>query len=41
MARFLDHWAEATLTTLGFFWMALWAFCLGYLISSAIQVFVR
>jgi hypothetical protein len=28
------------MTTLGFFWMALWAFCLGYVISSAIQVFV-
>ena len=27
-------------TTLGLFWMALWAFCLGYLISSMIQVFV-
>jgi len=28
------------MTTLGFFWMALWAFCLGYLISSLIQVFL-
>ncbi len=26
--------------TLGFFWMALWAFSLGYVISSMIQVFV-
>lgn len=40
MIRFLSQWAEAALTTLGFFWMALWAFCLGYLISSMIQVFV-
>jgi uncharacterized membrane protein YraQ (UPF0718 family) len=37
---FLSHWAQAALTTLGFFWMAFWAFCLGYLISSLIQVFV-
>lgn len=37
---FLETWAEATITTLGFFWMALWAFCLGYLISSLIQVFL-
>lgn len=28
------------MTTLGFFWMALWAFCLGYVISSMIQVFI-
>lgn len=28
------------MTTVGFFWMAFWAFCLGYLISSMIQVFV-
>mgnify|MGYP006274249653 CR=1 FL=1 len=42
MARggFLDAWADAALTTLGFFWMALWAFCLGYIVSSLIQVFV-
>jgi uncharacterized membrane protein YraQ (UPF0718 family) len=40
MDRYLSHWADAALTTLGFFWMALWAFCLGYLISSLIQVFV-
>jgi len=37
---FLAHWAEAALTTLGFLWMAFWAFCLGYFISSMIQVFV-
>jgi hypothetical protein len=40
MDWFLSHWAKASMTTLGFFWMALWAFCLGYVISSAIQVFV-
>jgi len=40
METFLARWAEAALTTLGFFWMALWAFCLGYLVSSMIQVFV-
>jgi len=40
MERFLAAWAEAALTTLGFFWMAFWAFSLGYLISSVIQVFV-
>ncbi len=28
------------MTTLGLFWMALWAFALGYLISSMVQVFV-
>lgn len=36
----LTRWHEAALTTLGFFWMAFWAFCLGYVISSCIQVFV-
>jgi len=40
MERFLDLWSESALTSLGFFWMAFWAFCLGYTISSAIQVFV-
>ncbi|MDX1565618.1 MAG: permease, partial [Phycisphaeraceae bacterium] len=40
MSEFLNNWAAAAMTTLGFFWMALWAFCLGYLISSMIQVFV-
>ncbi len=40
MDTFLDSWAAAAVTTLGFFWMALWAFCLGYFISSMIQVFV-
>lgn len=39
-SNFFATWADAALTTLGFFWMAFWAFCLGYVISSAIQVFV-
>ncbi len=37
---FLDQWGEAAYTSLGFFWMAMWAFILGYFISSMIQVFV-
>ncbi len=37
---FLESWHEAALTSLGFFWMALWAFILGYFVSSMIQVFV-
>ncbi|MGP1347570.1 MAG: permease [Phycisphaerales bacterium] len=40
MDGFAARWGEAALTTLGFFWTALWAFCLGYVISSMIQVFV-
>ena len=40
MQDFLSKWGEAAYTTSGFFWMALWAFALGYVISSAIQVFV-
>ena len=40
MNDFLNEWGEAAYTSLGFFWMALWAFALGYLISSMIQVFV-
>lgn len=40
MDHFLSSWGEAAYTTLGFFWMALWAFVLGYAISSMIQVFV-
>jgi len=40
MNSFLQQWGEAAHTTVGFFWMALWAFALGYLISSMIQVFV-
>lgn len=40
MDNFLQQWGEAANTTLGFFWMAVWAFALGYIISSMIQVFV-
>ena len=40
MSNFLQIWNEAAMTTLGLFWMAFWAFGLGYLISSMIQVFV-
>jgi uncharacterized membrane protein YraQ (UPF0718 family) len=37
---FLAGWSEAALTSLGFFWKALWAFVLGYVVSGMIQVFV-
>jgi len=37
---FFTLWHKAALTTFGLFWMAFWAFGLGYLISSMIQVFV-
>ena len=40
MNDFLKQWGGAAYTTTGFFWMALWAFILGYIISSMIQVFV-
>lgn len=40
MTPFLARWHEAATTTVGLFWMAFWAFGLGYLISSMIQVFV-
>ena len=40
MDNFLKQWGDAAFTSLGFFWMALWAFALGYFISSMIQVFV-
>lgn len=40
MSDFLKQWGEAAYTTTGFFWMALWAFILGYIISSMIQIFV-
>ncbi|MDN3723936.1 permease [Aequorivita sp. SDUM287046] len=40
MDDFLKQWGEAAYTTTGFFWMALWAFVLGYIFSSMIQVFV-
>ncbi|SFH29542.1 hypothetical protein SAMN04488020_109162 [Palleronia marisminoris] len=37
---FFSQWHEAARTSTGLFWMAFWAFGLGYLISSLIQVFV-
>ncbi|WP_417690305.1 permease [Pseudidiomarina sp.] len=40
MNDFLAQWQSAAMTSLGFFWMALWAFILGYFISSIIQVLV-
>lgn len=40
MSDFMTRWGDAANTSLGFFWMAFWAFALGYLISSMIQVFV-
>lgn len=40
MNNFIQLWHEAAMTSLGFFWMAFWAFGLGYLISSLIQVLV-
>ena len=40
METFLETFGEAATTTLGLFWMAFWAFGLGYLVSSMIQVFV-
>lgn len=36
----LQSWGEASLTALGFFWKAGWAFVLGYGISAMIQAFV-
>lgn len=40
MDTFFKQWGEAANTSLGFFWMALWAFVLGYALSSVIQIFV-
>ncbi|MFA0963639.1 permease [Roseivirga sp. BDSF3-8] len=40
MNSFLERWAESAMTSAGFFWMALWAFILGYAVSSLIQIFV-
>ena len=37
---FWQLYGEAALTSLGYFWQALWAFVLGYIVSSMIQVFV-
>lgn len=40
MDDFLTQWHTAARTTIGLFWMAFWAFGLGYVLSSMIQVFV-
>src|SRR6056297_3972684 len=40
MNRFMEIWNTAAVTSLGLFWMAFWAFGLGYLISAMIQVFI-
>ncbi|MGA6926821.1 MAG: permease [Desulfosarcina sp.] len=40
MDDFLKLYSDAAVTSLGLFWMAFWAFGLGYVISSMIQVFV-
>ncbi len=40
MDGFLSKWGEAAYTATDFFWMALWAFALGYVVSALIQVFV-
>lgn len=40
MTAFIEMWHSAALTSVGLFWTAFWAFGLGYLISSMIQVFV-
>jgi len=40
MDDFMNLWGESAYTSVGFFWMALWAFVLGYLISSLIQVLI-
>lgn len=40
MNNFIQSWGESAYTATGFFWSAFWAFALGYLISSLIQVFV-
>ncbi len=37
MSDFLSLYAESAYTSLGLFWMAFWAFGLGYLVSSIIQ----
>lgn len=37
---FLQQFAEAATTALGFFWKAGWAFVLGYAVSAMIQAFV-
>ena len=37
---FVQLWHRSAVTALGLFWTAFWAFGLGYLVSSMIQVFV-
>ena len=37
---FMNSWNSAATTSLGLFWMAFWAFGLGYVVSSMIQVFM-
>lgn len=39
-SHLLQEWNTAAVTTVGLFWMAFWAFGLGYIVSSMIQVFV-
>ena len=39
-SNFWQLYSDAVLTSLSFFWKALWAFVMGYIVSSAIQVFV-
>ena len=39
-SAFLELYAEAAKTALGFFWKAAWAFVLGYFVSAIIQAFV-
>lgn len=41
METFLENGSQAVLTSFGYFWMAFWAFVLGYEINSCIQVFVN
>ncbi|QGX39941.1 permease [Permianibacter aggregans] len=40
MSNFWQLWHQSALTSVGLFWMAFWAFGLGYAISAMIQVFV-
>ncbi|WP_404407376.1 permease [Pseudidiomarina marina] len=40
MDSFLNTWGQSAYSSFGFFWMALWAFVLGYFISSLIQVLI-
>jgi uncharacterized membrane protein YraQ (UPF0718 family) len=40
MMNIWQTWADASLTSVGFFWKAGWAFVLGYAVSGMIQAFV-